>query len=156
MLDLSNITLGQVSGALLFIAAFIGVVIALVKYFKKAVELSSSDLIQRTFNEVKTEIKDTWNEDLTDITDELRELAVSFERLADNDNIQQATLLALAADRIQQAYNYYYNTADKTIDPRAYDVLDHLYQSYKELGGNGLVKKQMAYIKSLELKEEIK
>lgn len=145
-MDIETVTLSEISQALIFITAFIGSFILIAKYFKKAVEKSSEEVLKQSAEKIKALMK----EELNEIADQLNDLSKRFDSLTERDNIGKEALMCLAADRLNQAYNYYLVESNQ-IDSETFAVLDHLYTSYKNLGGNGLVKKQMEYIQSLRI-----
>lgn len=147
-MNFENITIGQIIRVLTVIGALVVGIQQVIKYFKKAVELASKDIIEET----STKLLESWNAETANLSEELKALADKLDTLVENDTIQQEALMNIAADRIQQAYNYYNKPEHcEGIDPHSFEVLESLYEAYTKLHGNGLVKKQMEYIKSLHI-----
>ena len=65
-------------------------------------------------------------------------------------NYLQKALQALLRDRIIQMYNYYYKDAGY-IPMYARESLDHMYEEYKNLGGNGVIDSLVAKLKTLDI-----
>ena len=65
-------------------------------------------------------------------------------------NYLQKALQALLKDRIIQMYNYYYKDTGY-IPMYARESLDHMYEEYKNLGGNGVIDSLVAKLKTLDI-----
>lgn len=86
--------------------------------------------------------------------DGLREMSCRLkEFISSQDTMNSQTrrsLLASTRDRINQAHDYY--TRKKFIGSHSLFVVEELYASYKELGGNSFIDRQMEDIRELEVR----
>lgn len=126
-----GITLGQIAAWLAFFLGLLGSIETIVKRlsapFKK---------IEDTINAVDEKV-DT--------------LAESYFKQMKVLNDAQATMIR---DKIN---NYYFKEAVKNqcITSKDYEVVNTLYESYKALGGNGIIKTEMEFINGLTVVDEL-
>ena len=153
-MNMTNLTIEQLVTYIGVITALIGGIATLVKYIKKAVHSLVSDVITDISNKL-----DSTNEDMEAISNSLQEVNISINSLSDKVGELENTIsltskgtLSVISDRINQAYTTYRKKG--YIDGHTYEIMAHMYDSYKALGGNGLIKKQMEYIENLEIKED--
>lgn len=128
---IEGISLGQISAALAFVLALWGSIELVVKKistpFKK---------IEETINTVDKKV-DTLAENY-------------FQQM----KILKDSQAAMIRDKIK---NYYFKEAvkNKCITAQDHEVVNTLYESYTDLGGNGLITKEMDFINGLPIVDEL-
>lgn len=122
------------------IAAAAGIV---VKMFKKT--------IKNTVRETLSDSMEDYSKNLDRRIESLNDIVNTFITSQDhyNTKVQQA-LLCTTRDRINQAHDYY--TRRNWIGSHSLFVVEELYASYKDLGGNSFVDRQMEDIRNLEVR----
>lgn len=109
-------------------------------------------LVTRHFNKKDKNEADEKQEDKEN--DKTREnVGIIMEKVGSLEivvNYLQKALQALLRDRIIQMYNYYYKDAGY-IPMYARESLDHMYEEYKNLGGNGVIDSLVTKLKTLDI-----
>lgn len=109
-------------------------------------------LVTRHFNMKDKNEADEKQED--EENDKTREnVSIIMEKVGSLEtvvNYLQKALQALLRDRIIQMYNYYYRDAGY-IPMYARESLDHMYEEYKKLGGNGVIDSLVVKLKTLDI-----
>lgn len=146
-MDISKLTLAEIAQALAFIVALAASVTAIAKYFKTVIKTASDGAFQEHTDEIKKMLR----EEMESITVQLDEIQKDVNDVKKNQKIHRNALMSLAADRLNTAYNIYHKNPT-SLDVETYRVLDKLYSSYSALGGNGVISKQMEYIRGLDMK----
>lgn len=86
--------------------------------------------------------------------DKLEKLDIQLKHFIANQETSneqmRKSLLSSTRDRINQAHDYY--TRKKFIGAHSLFVVEELYASYKQLGGNSFVDRQMEDIRELEVR----
>lgn len=157
-MDLTNVTVGQIITFIGVITAAIGGIATLVKYIRNAVQSLVKDLIDDISEKLDDKLNAT-NEDIASVDRKIQEVSTGISSLSDKveelENILESTskgTLSVVSDRINQAYTTYRKKG--YIDGHTFEIMEHMYESYKALGGNGLIKKQMECIEKLEIKDD--
>lgn len=102
-------------------------------------EMSRHETVaQGSFKGIEEEIK-ILNNRLLEFHDEQKDV---------NDTLKES-LLASTRDRINQAHDFYCKR--KFIGAHALCVLEDLYSSYRRLGGNSFIKRQMEDLRGLQV-----
>lgn len=97
-------------------------------------------------NELAKSHKEIVNQ-MSDLKDQLTDFCNNQKSV--NDQVRKS-LLASTRDSINQAHDYY--TKKNYIGAHSLFVIEELYSSYKQLGGNSFVDHQMEDIRSLEVR----
>lgn len=129
-----------ICGAITSIAAAAAVI---TKVVNKTVKKISAETIKNELAKSQKELVDK----MSDLNNKLTEFCDSQNVI--NDQLK-ASLLASTRDRINQAHDYYIKK--KYIGAHSLFVIEELYASYKDLGGNSFISHQMEDIRSLEVK----
>ena len=137
-IDLNSIL--YICGAIASIAAAVGIV---------------SKLLKKTLiKQIKETMEQSHNQYVSCANKELIELKRSIESYIADQNEQneqvKRCLLSSTRDRINQAHDYYVEKG--FIGAHSLFVVEELYCSYKELGGNSFVDRQMEDIRDLEVR----
>ena len=98
-------------------------------------------------NEADEKQEDKENDETRENVNIIMEKVGSLETVV---NYSQKALQALLRDRIIQMYNYYYRDAGY-IPMYARESLDHMYEEYKKLGGNGVIDSLVVKLKTLDI-----
>lgn len=115
----------------------------IVKISKKAIKKVTEETIKTTMNE--------YQEKLNKRIEELHAKLESFmQNQRQVDERVRKSLLANTRDRINQAHDYYMKKG--YIGAHSLFIIEELYISYKELGGNSFIDRQMEDIRELEVK----
>lgn len=129
-----------ICGAITSIAAAAAVI---TKVVNKTVKKISAETIKNELAKSQKELVDK----MSDLNNKLTEFCDSQNVI--NDQLK-ASLLASTRDRINQAHDYY--TKKKYIGAHSLFVIEELYSSYKQLGGNSFIDHQMEDIRGLEVR----
>lgn len=113
-----------------------------------------SRVVTRTIKKVSSiEIKKAMGECHASVADEIadlsRRLDEYIEKSNQNDEDLKESLMNLIRARINQAHTSYMKR--KTIGAYSLATLDKLYESYKKLGGNSFVEREMEDIHRLKV-----
>ncbi len=113
-----------------------------------------SKVVTRTIKKVSSiEIKKAMGECHASVADEIadlsRRLDEYIEKSNQNDEDLKESLMNLIRARINQAHTSYMKR--KTIGAYSLATLDKLYESYKKLGGNSFVEREMQDIHRLKV-----
>lgn len=113
-----------------------------------------SKVVTRTIKKVSSiEIKKAMGECHASVADEIadlsRRLDEYIEKSNQNDEDLKESLMNLIRARINQAHTSYMKR--KTIGAYSLATLDKLYESYKKLGGNSFVEREMEDIHRLKV-----
>lgn len=115
----------------------------IVKISKKAIKKVTEETIKTTMNECQEKLDKR-----------IEELHAKLESFIQNqrqaDERVRKSLLANTRDRINQAHDYYMKKG--YIGAHSLFIIEELYVSYKELGGNSFIDRQMEDIRELEVK----
>lgn len=146
MIHIDLAFIGTVLGVLLSASA---IVIGIMKWANKMMTNSAKNVIKE---EMATYTKQV-HENIEALDKKILELNEKFDdfaqRESETNDMLKRSLLASSRDRINQAHSLF--MAQKFIGAHSLFVLKELYASYKELGGNSFIDKQMEDIESLEV-----
>lgn len=133
-------TILYISGAIATISAAIVIITKLTrKLLLKSLKSSIDECLQ------------SHNESFNNKIESLNQTMVNFIESQNSFNDQfKKSLLSSTRDRINQAHDYYMRK--KFIGAHSLFVVEELYTSYKQLGGNSFVDKQMEDIRNLEVR----
>lgn len=115
----------------------------ILKGLKKSVKKTTEEVLH---DEMGTYTQ-TFENKLKEMHDQIEKFISGQEKISSQT---KKSLLASTRDRINQAHDYY--TKKKFIGAHSLFVVEELYASYKELGGNSFVDRQMEDIRSLEVR----
>ena len=147
------------------IASISGAALIIGKVIKKSVSSAAKEIIderlKKSDEEHKKSIDDMeyrMNKKISDLQDsvdtkisEIRKQLDDLTRSQNDVNSKmKSALLASTRDRINQAHDYYMRK--DFIGTHSLYIIEQLYESYKELGGNSFIKDQMKDIHSLEVR----
>lgn len=132
-------TLLYLCGAIVTIASAAGVI-------SKVVKKSFEKSLKQSVNEYYKVYSASFDSKLEELSKEIHEYIQSQN--SSNTQVLKA-LLASTRDRINQAHDYY--TKLGYIGAHSLFVVEELYTSYKELGGNSFVDRQMEDIRDLKV-----
>lgn len=137
MIDIDVII--YICGAIATVAAAVGII---------------SKVVTRTIKKVSSiEIKKAMGECHASVADEISLLNARLEEYIknsnENDDMLKESLMNLIRARINQAHTSYMKR--KTIGAYSLATLDKLYESYKKLGGNSFVEREMQDIHRLKV-----
>jgi hypothetical protein len=147
------------------IASISGAALIIGKVIKKSVSSAAKEIIDERLKKSDEEHKKSIDEmeyrmntkisALQDSVDtkisEIRKQLDDITRSQNDVNSKmQSALLASTRDRINQAHDYYMRK--DFIGTHSLYIIEQLYESYKELGGNSFIKDQMKDIHSLEVR----
>lgn len=127
------------SGAVAAIAAAVGIIS---KVVTRTIKKVSSIEIKKAMGECHASVAD-------EIADLSRRLDEYIEKSNQNDEDLKESLMNLIRARINQAHTSYMKR--KTIGAYSLATLDKLYESYKKLGGNSFVEREMEDIHRLKV-----
>ncbi len=125
------------------IASISGAIGIIIKVVKKSLNKQISETIEASSSGYKQNM-DT----------EMKELKTTLQNFIQSQQSQNESvrrcLLSSTRDRINQAHDYY--TKSEFIGAHSLFVVEELYSSYKELGGNSFVDRQIEDIRQLEVR----
>lgn len=107
----------------------------------------SIDEMEYRMNTKISALQDSVDTQISEIRKQLDDLTRSQN---DVNSKMKSALLASTRDRINQAHDYYMRK--DFIGTHSLYIIEQLYESYKELGGNSFIKDQMKDIHSLEVR----
>lgn len=107
----------------------------------------SIDEMEYRMNTKISALQDSVDTKISEIRKQLDDLTRSQN---DVNSKMKSALLASTRDRINQAHDYYMRK--DFIGTHSLYIIEQLYESYKELGGNSFIKDQMKDIHSLEVR----
>lgn len=107
----------------------------------------SIDDMEDRMNKKISALQDSVDTQISEIRKQLDDLTMSQN---DVNSKMKSALLASTRDRINQAHDYYMRK--DFIGTHSLYIIEQLYESYKELGGNSFIKDQMKDIHSLEVR----
>lgn len=136
-----NLTIVELITVILSLSAFLTAVSNIKVWSKKAINKAIVEIADPMIEAKEVHIT-------SQLQKTLDKLNSNMDQLIKNDTVQQDALMSITADTIHQAYLKYTET-EAVIDSHTFDVLSHLYSSYKGLHGNGLVKQQMEVLTKL-------
>lgn len=149
----TSISIGQIAYICSVIVAIATAVTVIVKTVNNTVNKITKITIDKALKDNKEEIHndimmnhDALSSSLEDINSKLTDYILSNNN---NNDIIRSNLLATTRDRINQAHDYY--VAKKYIGVHSLSVLEDLYSSYKALGGNSFVEREMKDLRELEV-----
>ena len=137
MIDIGVII--YICGAIATVAAAVGIIS---KVVTKTIKKVSSIEIKKAMGECHASVAD-------EIADLSRRLDEYIEKSNQNDEDLKESLMNLIRARINQAHTSYMKR--KTIGAYSLATLDKLYESYKKLGGNSFVEREMEDIHRLKV-----
>ena len=132
-------TLLYICGIITSVAAAAAIVI---KVAKKAIKSVTEETITKTISDSQKVL----NEQIQTLNSQLQEY---MKKQDESDERIRRSLLASTRDRINQAHDYYMNK--EYIGAHSVFIIEELYSSYKELGGNSFIDRQMEDIRDLEV-----
>lgn len=147
------------------IASISGAAIIIGKVIKKSVSSAAKEIIDERLKKSDEEHKksiddmeDRMNKKISALQDsvdtQISEIRKQLDDLTRSQNDvnskMKSALLASTRDRINQAHDYYMRK--DFIGTHSLYIIEQLYKSYKELGGNSFIKDQMKDIHSLEVR----
>lgn len=147
------------------IASISGAALIIGKVIKKSVSSAAKEIIDERLKKSDEEHKksiddmeDRMNKKISALQDsvdtQISEIRKQLDDLTRSQNDvnskMKSALLASTRDRINQAHDYYMRK--DFIGTHSLYIIEQLYESYKELGGNSFIKDQMKDIHSLEVR----
>lgn len=139
-MDISLDTILYICGAIVTIS---GAAVIINKLLKKTIENTTKDSISKAMKD---------NQKILNC--QIKELKCSLDNhISSNDNdnkVVRSALLSITRDRINQAHDYYMRKG--FIGAHSLFAVEELYTSYKQLGGNSFVDRQMEDIRDLEVR----
>ena len=147
------------------IASISGAALIIGKVIKKSVSSAAKEIIDERLKKSDEEHKksidemeDRMNTKISSLQDsvdtQISEIRKQLDDLTRSQNDvnskMKSALLASTRDRINQAHDYYMRK--DFIGTHSLYIIEQLYESYKELGGNSFIKDQMKDIHSLEVR----
>lgn len=147
------------------IASISGAYIVIVKAIKKSVSSAAKEIIDERLKKSDEEHKksiyemeDRMNKRISylqnSVDKQIFEIRTQLDQLTksqnDVNNKMKSALLASTRDRINQAHDYYMRK--DFIGTHSLYIIEQLYESYKELGGNSFISDQMKDIHGLEVR----
>lgn len=130
----------SIASAIATIAAAVGIIS---KYLKKTLNKQ----IKESMEESSGEYKKYFNEELLELKNTIQSY---IENQHEQNEQVRKCLLSSTRDRINQAHDYYMRKG--FIGAHSLFVVEELYTSYKQLGGNSFVDRQMEDIRDLEVR----
>lgn len=120
------------------------------KIVTKAIKKVSAETIKEELSGKQA----STDESLKSLTEDIRSLSNQLSEFCSNqkdvnEQLKQS-LLASTRDRINQAHDFYCKR--KFIGTHTMFVLEELYASYKSLGGNSFITRQMEDLRELEVR----
>ena len=125
------------------IASLSTAVTIIIKYIKKHLASATREVLKEEMHNYT----DSFTQKLEDLNAQLQEYIT--EQKDTNKTVKHA-LLASTRERINEAHVYCMSKG--FIGAHTLFVMEELYNSYKELGGNSFIDRQMKDIKELEVK----
>lgn len=125
------------------ITSIAGAAAVITKVVNKTVKKIAAETIKNELEKSHKELVDQ----MSDLKSQLTDFCNNQKSV--NDQVRKS-LLASTRDSINQAHDYY--TKKKYIGAHSLFVIEELYSSYKQLGGNSFVDHQMEDIRSLEVR----
>jgi hypothetical protein len=107
----------------------------------------SIDEMEDRMNKKISSLQNSVDKQISEIREQLDQLSKSQK---DVNKKMKSALLASTRDRINQAHDYYMRK--DFIGAHSLYIIEQLYESYKELGGNSFISDQMNDIHSLEVR----
>lgn len=107
----------------------------------------SIDEMEDRMNKKISSLQNSVDKQISEIREQLDQLSKSQK---DVNKKMKSALLASTRDRINQAHDYYMRK--DFIGAHSLYIIEQLYESYKELGGNNFISDQMKDIHSLEVR----
>lgn len=147
------------------IASISGASIVIGKAIKKSVSSAAKEIIDESLKKSDEEHKksiyemeDRMNKKISalqnSVDTKISEIRTQLDKLTksqnDVNNKMKSALLAITRDRINQAHDYYMRK--DFIGAHSLYIIEQLYESYKELGGNSFISDQMKDIHGLEVR----
>lgn len=147
------------------IASISGAAIIIGKVIKKSVSSAAKEIIDERLKKSDEEHKksiddmeDRMNKKISalqnSVDTQISEIRKQLDDLTrsqnDVNNKMKSALLASTRDRINQAHDYYMRK--DFIGTHSLYIIEQLYESYKELGGNSFISDQMKDIHGLEVR----
>lgn len=147
------------------IASISGAALIIGKVIKKSVSSAAKEIIDERLKKSDEkhkksidEMEDRMNTKISALQDsvdtQISEIRKQLDYLTRSQNDvnskMKSALLASTRDRINQAHDYYMRK--DFIGTHSLYIIEQLYESYKELGGNSFIKDQMKDIHSLEVR----
>lgn len=147
------------------IASISGASIVIGKAIKKSVSSAAKEIIDERLKNSDEEYKksidgmeDRMNKKINALQNsfdtQISEIHTQLDKLTksqnDVNNKMKSALLASTRDRINQAHDYYMRK--DFIGAHSLYIIEQLYESYKELGGNSFISDQMKDIHGLEVR----
>lgn len=147
------------------IASISGASIIIGKAIKKSVSSAAKEVIDESLKKSDEEHKKSIDnmEDRMDkkisslqnsVDKQISEIREQLDQLSKSQNDvnkkMKSALLASTRDRINQAHDYYMRK--DFIGAHSLYIIEQLYESYKELGGNSFISDQMKDIHGLEVR----
>lgn len=147
------------------IASISGASIVIGKAIKKSVSSASKEIIderlkksdeehRKSIDEMEDRMNKKINALQNSIDTQIYQISTQLDKLTksqnDVNNKMKSALLASTRDRINQAHDYYMRK--DFIGAHSLYIIEQLYESYKELGGNSFISDQMKDIHGLEVR----
>lgn len=147
------------------IASISGASIVIGKAIKKSVSSAAKEIIderlkksdeehKKSIDEMEDRMNKKINALQNSVDTQISEIRKQLDQLTksqnDVNNKMKSALLASTRDRINQAHDYYMRK--DFIGSHSLYIIEQLYQSYKELGGNSFISDQMKDIHGLEVR----
>jgi len=139
-----SISLGDIVWICGAIVALSGAIVVVRKAIASKITAVTSDVIKESM----TECSQKMQEKLTEMNDALQNF---IKESRDSDELAKENMLANARYTINNAHALYCDRGN--IDEHTLFTLEEVYKSYKKLGGNTFVDKQMDDLRDLELKK---
>lgn len=147
------------------IASISGAYIVIGKAIKKSVSFAAKEIIderlkksdeehKKSIDEMEDRMHKKINSLQNSFDTQISEISTQLDKLTksqnDVNNKMKSALLASTRDRINQAHDYYMRK--DFIGAHSLYIIEQLYESYKELGGNSFISEQMKDIHGLEVR----
>ena len=147
------------------IASISGASIIIGKVIKKSVSSAAKEVIderlkksdeeyKKSIDEMEDRMNNTISSLQNSVDKQISEIREQLDQLSKSQNDvnkkMKSALLASTRDRINQAHDYYMRK--DFIGAHSLYIIEQLYESYKELGGNSFISDQMNDIHSLEVR----
>ena len=147
------------------IASISGASIVIGKSIKKSVSSAAKEIIderlkksdeehKKSIDEMEDRMNKKINALQNSVDTQISEIRTQLDKLTksqnDVNNKMKSALLASTRDRINQAHDYYMRK--DFIGAHSLYIIEQLYESYKELGGNSFISDQMKDIHGLEVR----
>ena len=147
------------------IASISGASIIIGKAIKKSVSSAAKEVIderlkksdeeyKKSIDEMEDRMNNTISSLQNSVDKQISEIREQLDQLSKSQNDvnkkMKSALLASTRNRINQAHDYYMRK--DFIGAHSLYIIEQLYESYKELGGNSFISDQMNDIHSLEVR----